>query len=431
MPHTTLQHVVAAGCASNTADVARDPHAAPTGDSGPHIDVPPPTDRPERDEAVDARGAGADARPPRTWALVGAALLLILLGAFTLRQVTANLRYDEAVATHRLAIADARAAVHALAEAEADATTTREIAMALLEAPDAFVDTAAKAELSTLAAGLDLLIDKVAELDEEPSMQPRRRPVWYANLDRASGRLESGAARFDARAADAASRAASLSAADDVTKDSGLDFVAAIQPVAASFEAAHGSARNLDRIAFRTAVKRLAGAGTWGPDVSARVDAYVAAATAVQESHAAEEAEKAGPLYERRVAVEAFARSIVGGVLLEFDWAPTVSGHGDGGFYAGTATWDPRGGGISTITLTNSVAEAWNDPNVVALVAHQVGHAITAKCYGDIISPETPEENEAWATAWAIGMGYTADGNGESDYGRPSDELIDLSKKCR
>lgn len=431
MPHTTLRHVVAAGCASNTAGVARDPHAAPTGDSGPRIDVPPPTHRPERDEAVDARGAGADARPPRAWALISAALLLILLGAFTLRHVTANLRYDEAVATHRLAVADARAAVDALAEAESDAMTTREIVAALLAAPDAFVDTAAKAELSTVAAALGLLIDNVAELDQEPPMKPRRRPVWYADLDRVSGRLESGTPRFDARAADAASRAAALSAVDDVTKDSGLAFVAAIQPVAASFEAAHGSARNLDRIAFRTAVKRLAGAGTWGPDVSARVDTYVAAATAVQASHAAEEAEKAGPLYERRVAVEAFARSISGGVLLEFDWAPTVSGHGDDGFYAGTATWDPRGGGISTITLTNSVAEAWNDPNVVALVAHQVGHAITSKCYGDIVSPETPEENEAWATAWAIGMGYTADGNGESDFGRPSDELIELSKKCR
>ncbi|MDQ0895050.1 hypothetical protein [Agromyces ramosus] len=157
----------------------------------------------------------------------------------------------------------------------------------------------------------------------------------------------------------------------------------------------------------------------------------MAAATAVEASHAAEEAEKAGPLYDRRVAVEAFARSIAGGVLLEFDWAPTVNGLGGDGTSAGTATWDAQGGGFSTITLTNSVAEAWNHPNVVALVAHQVGHAITSKCYGDIVTPELAADDEAWATAWAIGMGHTADGNGESNYGRPSDELIELSKSCR
>lgn len=411
--------------------MARDSHAAPTEGSGPLIDVTPPTHRPERAESVDAGGAAADVHPHRAWALVCAALLLLLLGAFVLRHATANLRYDEAVNAHRIAVADARAAVDALGEVEADARTTRETATALLAAPDAFVDTAAKAELSTVVAELGVLIDNSAELDREPSIQPRRRPVWYADLDWASGRLEARAARFDTRATDAARNAAALSAADDLTKDSGLEFVAAIQPVAAAFEAAHGSARNLDRIAFRTAVERVRGARTWTVDVSARVDAYVAAATAVQASHAAEEAEKAGPLYDRRVAVEAFARSIAGGVLLEFDWVPTVNGFGEDGFSAGTATWDAHRGGFSTITLTNSVAEAWDAPSVVALVAHQVGHAITSKCYGDIVSPEIAADIEAWATAWAIGMGYTADGNGESNYGRPSDELIELSKTCR
>jgi hypothetical protein len=36
-----------------------------------------------------------------------------------------------------------------------------------------------------------------------------------------------------------------------------------------------------------------------------------------------------------------------------------------------------------------------------------------------------------FATAWAIGMGYDRNGSGESIYGRPSDELIELSKQCR
>ena len=165
-------------------------------------------------------------------------------------------------------------------------------------------------------------------------------------------------------------------------------------------------------------------------DTIARVERYVAAAAAAQASHAAEEAEKAGPLYDRRIAVEAFARSIAGGVLLDFDWAPEVIGYGLGGSYAGTATWNAYDGGFSSISLTNSVAELWPDEGVTALVVHEVGHAIVSKC-SDLILPLTPEDNEAWATAWAIGMGYTSTSNGEALYGRPPDELIEKSKACR
>ena len=170
---------------------------------------------------------------------------------------------------------------------------------------------------------------------------------------------------------------------------------------------------------------------TWNVDTVSHIEGYLAAATAVQASHAAEEAEKAGPLYEQRTAVEAFARSIAGGVLLEFDWAPVVNGYGSGGSYGGTATWNVDDGGFSSIALSDSVAELWPSDGVASLVAHEVGHAITAKCFGDIITPETAEQNEQWATAWAIGMGYTADGSGESIYGRPPDELIERSKACR
>ena len=59
------------------------------------------------------------------------------------------------------------------------------------------------------------------------------------------------------------------------------------------------------------------------------------------------------------------------------------------------------------------------------------GHAITAKCHATVMTPEIVADNEQWATAWAIGSGYTGDGSGESLYGRPSDELIELSKACR
>lgn len=89
-------------------------------------------------------------------------------------------------------------------------------------------------------------------------------------------------------------------------------------------------------------------------------------------------------------------------------------------------------GGYSTITFSDSVAFLWGvNPAVASLVAHQVGHSITSKCY-ELYRSSFGENDELWATAWALGMGYTLDGNGESKYGiHPSRDLIELSAQCR
>lgn len=127
---------------------------------------------------------------------------------------------------------------------------------------------------------------------------------------------------------------------------------------------------------------------------------------------------------------EALARSIAGGVLLEFEWQPMVNGCGDGGSAGGLATWNSGHGGYSTITLSNSVAERWPDAVMKALVTHEVGHAISAKCY-HLFDWEDPDANEQWATAWALSLGHTADGNGAALYGYPPQELIDTAATCR
>ncbi|HEY9323609.1 MAG TPA: hypothetical protein VIP50_01645, partial [Agromyces sp.] len=298
-----------------------------------------------------------------------------------------------------------------------------------LAAPDALVDAAAKSALSTAAGELDALIAGAPETEFAEPTRPLSRPVWFADLDAASELLAGETERLTDSAADADAYAADLAVADDAVSVSGDAYIDAIAPVAAAVEAANGSARNIERIEYRNSVEQLA-SSTWGYDAAARIDAYVVAAAALQSTHAAEEAEKAGPLYDRRVAVEAYARSIAGGVLLEFDWAPIVIGYGDNGSAGGTATWDTWEGGLSTITLSNSIAEQWNDPVMAALVTHEVGHAITSKCY-DLVG-EYADDNEPWAVAWAIGLGHTdPNGNGEWLYGRPSDELIERSKGCR
>jgi hypothetical protein len=341
----------------------------------------------------------------------------------------ANLRFDAAVAAHRVAVFEAAAAGESAAVVEADAGATAEIAATVLAAPDPLVDAAAKTALSAAAGELDTLMAAAPETEFAEPNRPLSRPVWFADLDAASELLNGETERLTDLAADADAYAADLAVADDTVSASGDAYVEAIAPVAAAVEAANGSARNVERIEFRNSVEQLA-SSTWGYDAGARVDAYVAAAAALQSTHAAEEAEKSGPLYDRRVAVETYARSIAGGVLLEFDWAPIVIGYGDNGSAGGTATWDTWEGGLSTITLSNSIAEQWGDPIMAALVTHEVGHAITSKCY-DLVG-EYADDNEPWAVAWAIGMGHTdPNGNGEWLYGRPSDELIERSKGCR
>jgi hypothetical protein len=191
-------------------------------------------------------------------------------------------------------------------------------------------------------------------------------------------------------------------------------------------------AENQPRIAFRDALADLELAEQ--ESAADYLIDYLEAAHALEVSHAEEIAEKAGPLLDRRLAVQEFARSFSGGVLLDFDWAPTVNGHGAGGSYGGTSFWFSADGGYATITLTDSVATRWPYAGVQALVIHEVGHAILARSDCNILfydSEFAEGGEEPWATAWAIGQGYAADGSGESVYGRPPDDLIALSTRCR
>jgi hypothetical protein len=217
---------------------------------------------------------------------------------------------------------------------------------------------------------------------------------------------------------------------DDLVLTALSDLVIATQDSAPAVESANFSAENPPHLAFRAAVADLEVATD--DDIAEYLLGYLDAAHALEASHAEEIAEKSGPLLDLRLAVEEFARSIAGGVLLDFDWAVTVNGYGTGGSYGGTSYWNSAEGGYATITLSDSVATMWPGAGVQALVTHEVGHAILSKCTDLYFGTEYDQGNEeSWATAWAIGMGYTADGSGESIYGRPAQGLIDLSTQCR
>jgi hypothetical protein len=197
-------------------------------------------------------------------------------------------------------------------------------------------------------------------------------------------------------------------------------------------DAENFDAENQPRIAFRSALADLDLADDQGA-AEYLID-YLDAAHELEGSHAEELAEKAGPLLDRRLAVQEFARSFSGGVLIDFDWAPTVNGYGTGGSYGGTSYWVSADGGYATITLSDSVATLWPGAGVQSLVIHEVGHAILARTDCNVLffdSEYVAGGEEPWATAWAIGQGYTADGNGESVYGRPPEPLIAMSTQCR
>ena len=366
------------------------------------------------------------------WVIAGASAL-VLAGGAVAWQAEANRRYDEArsglassservqsqrdelagvIAEHEEALATAGAI--------ADAATADVVDPAALEAFEGAVQASdqVKAEAGDALAAAEDLPDESAPPPFWPwdvlASQDEVVHHTRGNADTATGlrelreRLEAAVAAVDAAAP---ALFASTRAASD------------------RLQAENPSARIADVVAFRSATDAVAARQDVTRESSDALVAYVAAATHLRASSQAEIEEVAGPLLDRRLAAEAFASSLAGGTLLDFDWAPIVNGFGSGGTVGGLTTWTAEHGGSATITLSDSVAEQWPSPLSQALVAHEVGHAVSVRC-SDRFDSQSSAANEAWATAWAISRGFTGDGNGVSIYGPPPQELIDAAATC-
>jgi hypothetical protein len=122
-------------------------------------------------------------------------------------------------------------------------------------------------------------------------------------------------------------------------------------------------------------------ARSWDLAVPPDFEEVVSATQELHDSHAAGEAQKAGPLYDQRLAVEEFVRSLAGDVLLDFNWVETLNidgvERGYGPYFAGLANYAQSNGiSYSTINLTNSIASLWGIGHMPAsVVAHEVRHA--------------------------------------------------------
>lgn len=360
--------------------------------------------------------------------VLGGVAVAIALGS---AQLATNLGYDAAEEGFQDALTTATSNQSALQDDllgleqvnSAATTIAASDSGTLLDAgsKEALVAAASSGE-STAAEARDLLDDRLPAAGD--------KPVWFWELLGATQELERYGDAADEKSGEL--QDASRAAADEASAvhDAGLAALTSAASAAQPFEAAHPSARNLDVIALRDAAEEAEYASAL--DQTA-VDAFTgleSAAAQVVASEQAELAEKAGPLQGTRLAVESFARSLAPGVLLDFDWAPLVNGFGYDGGMGGYTTWWYDDGGYSTIQLSNSVAEQWPSARSQALVAHEVGHAISVKCVG-MYDTSTQDSIEKWATGWAIGMGYADDANGVWAYGYPPQSYIDAAAGCR
>ncbi|TFV99936.1 hypothetical protein [Orlajensenia leifsoniae] len=207
------------------------------------------------------------------------------------------------------------------------------------------------------------------------------------------------------RSADGKKLIKRLIADDRKVASAGKDTMTAVAASAPTVIGGYASARNTARDALNRSAERL-GWTEW-PAAETELASYVTAVGELKSSQDAELAEKSGSLLDTRLAAEEYARSIAGGVMLDFDWADIVIGYGWGDSMAGTAegTWYSPSEVYSMITLTNTVASLWNNGSgwSQALVAHEVGHAIHPKCFD--VYPNDAATEEQWATAWSISMG--------------------------
>ena len=374
--------------------------------------------------------------PPRRSTRTG--LLLGLLGgaaviaALAITQVTSNLGYDSAASQYESAaettssakaqVRDEIAGLRAATDAAGRVISGGNQPIAVPD--DVHAGLASAVEDSTATASD---ADGVVATDI-PAVGTK--PGWFWELFGATSELDERLRDVDALADELVDASTDIEDARATMTESGLAVITTAGEAAPGFEGAHLSARTETVIALRDAAAEATAATAVDEDAATAYLALQDAAAQVIATENEELAEKAGPLLDTRLEIETFARSLAPGVLLDFDWAPVVSGAGYDGSMGGYTTWWWGEKGRATIALSNSVAEQWPGVRSKALVAHEVGHAISVKCQS-MYDSSTQDSIEKWATAWAISMGYTDDANGVWAYGYPPQNYIDAAAGCR
>ncbi|MGF6824500.1 hypothetical protein M2317_003429 [Microbacterium sp. ZKA21] len=361
------------------------------------------------------------------WIIVACALVLAAGGGIHL---AANLGYDASRASFQDAeiIAENRQADLAAdaQQLDADAAAASDIAAA---DSAVLMPLEARADLDAAIAAVEPTASEADAATAASFPEAGPKPTWTWELFAESARLADDTRELEDRKDEFVSLSDDVADAASEIAESALDAVRAAAASASDFEAAHVNARNPEIIALRTAAESASSVSELDAATVQRYTALEATASGVLTSEQAELAEKDGDLYGPRIEIEAFARSLAPGVLIDFDWAPTVPGY-DEPSYGGWTSWWYGDPGYATIALSDYIAESWPAEWTKALVAHEVGHAISVKCESMYDSSDQ-DTIEAWATAWAISMGFTDRGNGTDVYGSPGQPMIDAASACR
>ncbi|WP_223586274.1 hypothetical protein [Microbacterium sp. OVT16B] len=370
-------------------------------------------------------------RRRRTGLVLGVVGALIVAGGLAAAQLGANLSYDDAAERYDAAVQTTRETIAEVRADTGDLQSATGFAYQLMQSDDGtLVDSASKDALAAAVSGAEAAASDAEDVLDSRIPEPGEKPAWFWELFAASDRLADDRDGLDDLADDLADETPAIDEAQTALSDAGLTLLTTAASTAAGFEAAHPSAKNDAVIALRDAAAKASAATGIDASAATSLASLQSAAALVVSSEQAELAEKAGPLLSKRLEIEAFARSLAPGVLLEFDWNPIVSGAGGSGSMGGLTTWWWDTPGRAVIELSNSVAERWPSYSSKSLVAHEVGHAISVKCE-DMYDSSTQDSIEKWATAWAISMGYTDDANGVWAYGYPPQSYIDAATGCR
>jgi hypothetical protein len=329
----------------------------------------------------------------------------------------ADTRHDDAVAAHREAVASGESLVVRAEALEVVLTTDLvrdEDRTGLAEALDGL-----RSAIDADAGGGPLGIVDLTDPGEFAPSWDRYVDLWEIS-ELAPERL--GAA---ARVESATERVQETRAEVDAAAE---DIAASAEEIARAELAAHPDATFRTRQALEGLLD-----GTAGGASATGADGFTALATAVAEVRASHDAEVARAAeFPVRAEIEAFARSIANGVELDFAWAYEVAGMTSDVWYAGTAEFEVDGPDWGLITLTESIERDWGlDPNAEAVVVHEVGHVQVVREACRAPFEDFGGDHEAWATAWAIGMGYDLPGAGIEAYGRPSVAQVAAAADCR
>ena len=265
--------------------------------------------------------------------------MLVLGGAVI--HVSANRSFDKAAAELSSATQDARDAADELdvvADDAGDAVAASEAIVG--SAADDLIDVGARTALADQAAATRESVDAAqARLSTGPSSELPDKPLWTWELLEATPTLEETAAELTEFAGELDADETAIQDAEAALVGSAVALYASAPAAAAALEAANVSAVNYVVLDFRDARDAVAGQTAVGSGAVDAFRTYAEKAATLKASAQTELAEKAGPLLSTRLEIEAFARSIAGGVVLDFDWAPIVNNIGGSAGMGGTATW--------------------------------------------------------------------------------------------